>query len=155
MFYIRYTNGSGETVVKQLMPSPTEVEYPETRLLKVHTTQDGATVVQRPLRDSRPRKWVWKGYRDSDLLAAYANQWQELAALEYRTRLEAGLNPLVEIWEDETSVGGFDRMDGEDKVYTTVKFIRVDRAMRKGGGPVTYEDSYIEFYVEDDTYRGF
>jgi hypothetical protein len=156
MFWIRYkATPAGAYTEVPLMPDPTEVEYPEKRAMTVATTQDGATVVQRPLRDTRIRKWIWKGYRDSDLLAVYRNQWALLQALEYRTRLEGALHPLVEIWEDTVPEGGFARGTAEAKVWTVVKLLRVQRTPKKGGGPVTYEDSTIEFVIEDSSYTGF
>jgi hypothetical protein len=53
MFWIRYQarNGGGALVWQETaLRAPTEVDYPEARLLKVQTTQDGAIVIQRPLR---------------------------------------------------------------------------------------------------------
>ena len=52
--------------------------------------------------------------------------------------------------------GGFNRLDGStNKIWTTVKFLRVDRTPRKGGGDIAYEDSYIEFIVDDAAYVGY
>ena len=149
MFQIRYkaTQGGAYTTLT-LNPAPSAVEYPERRAQKVHATQDGGIVVQRPLRDSRPRKWHWTNYPAN--YAAYASQWATLKALEYRTRLEAGQWPLVEVWEDTTD-GGFDRMDGATQVWTVVKLLRVDRTVR-GSGPVVYSDSVLEFVIQDETF---
>lgn len=157
MFWVRFKdspNGAYTTVA--LTPGPTSVDYPPKRAFTVMTTQDGASVIQRPLRDSRSRKWVWTGYKSSALFAAYENQWQQLLALEYRTRLRAGKYPLVEIWEDTVPEGGFNRVDGNgDKLWTTVRFIQVDRTPRKGGGQLVYDESTIEFVIDDTTYDAF
>lgn len=154
MYQIRYkatSNGAYTTLT--LFPGPTEVEYPERRSFKMQMTQDGAPVVQRPLRDGRVRRWVWKRYRPS--VATYENQWATLLTLEYRHRLQNNLHPVVEIWEDTTPEGGFARMSGATKVWTKVRFLRVDRISAKGGGRITYDDSFIEFVIDDPTYQGF
>jgi hypothetical protein len=156
MFWLRYQvrDGGGNlvTVETPLDPAPTDVEYPETRHIKQATTQDGATIVQRPLRDPRVRKWRWTGHQTET--EPYATQWALLASLETRARVLAGLPATVEIWEDVSGIGGFDRMDGANRQYTTVRFLQVDRAPRKGGGPVVYE-SVVEFIIADPTYSTF
>lgn len=146
-FQVRYsaTEGGAATTLT-LLPGPTDVEYPETRQMKVTSTQDGGHVVQRPLRDSRPRRWTWKGYGPN--LPVYENQWQALRALEYRTRLEAGVWPIVEVREDVVGEGGLSS-------WTKVKLLRVERVTRKGGGGVVYEDSFLEFVIVDPSYTGF
>jgi len=158
MFWIRYkernTQGQIVDVEITLHPGPTEIEYPERRLYKTHTTQDGATIIQRPLRDNRTRQWVWKGY--PPMIPTYENQWKVLEALEYRYRIEHDLPGYVEVWEDISGVGGFDRLDGSgNRIYTKVKFIQVNRTPRKGGGFITYDESSIEFVVEDTNYTAF
>lgn len=154
-FWVRFKDTSGGAYTTlTLYPGPTDVEYPERRSMTTTATVDGATVVQRPLRDSRPRKWVWKGYRPT--LAGFESQWNTLLSLEYATRLAQGKYALVEIWEDVVPEGGFNRLDGsQNKIWTTVKFLRVDRVPRKGGGEVAYDDSYIEMVIEDTNYTGF
>lgn len=157
MFFVRYQNTSGGAFTTlSLMPGPTDVEYPDARLYKPVNTQDGAVVVQRPLRDDRPRKWIWKGYRDSDLMAAYKNQWATLSTLEYRYRLQHNLPATVQIWEDETGIGGFNLLDGGGaKIWTTVKFLQVQRTIRPGGGFVIYDASTIEFVIADNSFSSF
>lgn len=154
-FWIRFKDTEfGAYTTLTLFPGPTEVEYPERRAMKTTGTQDGATVVQRPLRDTRPRRWIWKNYPPS--LVGFEAQWQTLLSLEYATRLEAGKYALIEIWEDVVPEGGFNRVDGSsNKIWTKVKFLRVDRTPRRGGGPVTYDDSYIEFVIEDSGFVGY
>jgi hypothetical protein len=154
-YWIRYkdTAGGAYTTIT-LSPGPTEVEYPERRAMETKATQDGATVIQRPLRDTRPRKWVWKGYIPT--LVPYTNQWNTLLSLEYSTRLEAGKYALVEIWEDVVAEGGFNRLDAsQNKIWTSVKFLRVDRTAKKGGGSISYDDSFIEFVIEDTGFVGY
>lgn len=156
MFSVRYKQTeNGLYTVLNLRPAPTEVEYPEKRTFNKRTTVDGSVVVQRPLRDGRDRKWIWKSYRPSIL--PYEDQWKTLEQLEYRSRVESGLWPLVEIWEDTTDEGGFERYesDGTTKLYTPVRFLQVTRKTRKGGGLVVYDESVIQFTLSDNTYTAF
>jgi hypothetical protein len=156
MFFVRYKDAvNGAYITMSLMPGPTDVSYPDARLYKPHSTQDGAIVVQRPLRDDRPRQWSWKGFRDSDLLAAYRNQWIILSKLEYRYRVRNNLPPVIEIWEDETSIGGFNGGTVGAKVWTKVKFLQVQRTIRGGGGYVVFDTSIIEMVIADDSYSAF
>jgi hypothetical protein len=155
MFFIRYRDSTnGPWIQFTLAPGPTTVTYPERRAFQLRVTPDGATVISRPMRDSRTRRWVWKRYRPR--LTTYETQWRTLESLEYRTRLLAGKPPIVEIWEDESTIGGFSRMaDSTTKEWTKVKFIRVERTIADGGGPVVFEESFIEFTIEDDSYSEF
>jgi hypothetical protein len=155
MFALRYQDVAGIYTTVYLQPNPTDISYPDARLYKAHSTQDGAIVVQRPLRDDRVRQWVWKGFCDSDLLAVYRNQWLLLAKLEYRYRLRNNLPPIIEVWEDETTLGGFDGLDGSAKIWTKVKFLQVQRTLRSGGGRVVFDTSAIEFVLADDRYGAF
>jgi hypothetical protein len=155
-FFVRYkdrVNGALVDVETSLSPAPTEVEYPDGRAQTVHVTQDGAVVVQRPLRDARVRRWLWKGYAPTH--APYAALWTLLKGLDHRTRLEAGLPGTVEVWEDMSGVGGFGEMDGANKRWTTVRVANVFRVPRSGGGPVRYDLSTVEFYVEDPAFGAF
>lgn len=153
MFWIRYDNADGTPVEYALPLNPTEVEYPDKRAMKVHTTQDGATVIQRPVRDSRPRKWIWTNY--GPLVPGFADQWARLEQMDTRERAVRRLPSLIGVWEDVSGVGGLDRRDESgNKVYTTVRVTQVDQKPRKGGGPPMYE-STVEFRVEDATYTTF
>lgn len=155
MFFIRYQDTVGGAYTQMsLVPGPTTVVYPERRAFKLQVTPDGAAVISRPMKDSRTRQWVWRRYRPR--LTTYENQWRVLEQLEYRTRVQAGKPPIVEIWEDESTIGGFSSMvDSTTKRWTKVKFIRVERTIADGGGPVVYESSFIEYVVEDATYGDY
>src|SRR5262245_24129655 len=107
MFSIRYENDAGNRVTAMLAIAPSDVDYPETRAFKALTSQDGRIVIQRPLMDERPRKWIWRGYGPSH--SAFATQWSLLETLEQRRRLEARLPPIIEIYENVSGVGGFNR----------------------------------------------
>jgi hypothetical protein len=152
MFWLRYETAEG-VLETALNPAPMFVEYPPRRLFKERVTQDGAVVVQRPLRDHRPRRWIWQGYGPAH--EPFATQWQLLETLEYRARLEAGLPGTVEIWEDVSGIGGFDRTDAPGgRIYTKVKILQTNREPRREGGPVVYE-STVEFRIEDMSYKAF
>lgn len=152
-FWIRYKDANGVYQEITLSPGPTAVEYPDARLFKMHSTQDGATVIQRPLRDSRSRKWVWNGYRS--YILPYENQWKVLESLDYRERAKAGLEPTIQVWENESGIGGFNATSGGNKVWTTVKVVHVNRVLRGGGGPPTFDVSSFEFVLADGTFTAF
>ena len=149
MFWIRYTDALGATTERALEPAPTAIDYPEASLYKVLPTQDGSIVVQRPLHDACPRKWIWNGFGQPD--ASFVSQWTVVKACEYRARIRAALSPTIEIWEDSTGAGGFDRLDALGaKVWTKVKLLQVTRKP-SGPGPLRFESS-VTFYVSDPDY---
>lgn len=160
-FLVKYTTGTGTTVLS-LHPRPTSVSYPERRTFKKKDTKDGAVVLARPLRDSRPRQWIWKGYRQ--WITGYAALWETFKTLDTKARVEASLSPTVQIWEDETGPdSGFGLTTGgapdlvayANLIWTTVRIIQVTREMRDNGGPLTFEKSIVEFTVEDDSFSTF
>ena len=153
VFKVRWqeTTGGAYTTLT-LFPVPTAVEYPQRRDYNTRVGPDGNVVVQRPMRDARPRKWIWSRYRDT--VPGYSSMWPQLELLEYRLRQQAGKPATVEIWEDVTKTGGFDRGTFASPTWTKVRFMRVDRTMAPGSGSV-YEESVIEFVIDDTTYSGF
>lgn len=164
MFLIRFSTDAEESIFNtiELLPGPTDVSYPdERRLQKIQFTQDDAVVIQRPLRDPRPRKWIWMGYRPT--IPTYENQWTTLLTLEVKAREIAGLAPYVYIWEDDSTIGGFSGLtsgtepDGtySNVIWTQVKFIQVHRQPRTGGGRVIYEHSTVEFVIDTTSYTDF
>lgn len=165
-FALRYSTDAapGSTfVILTLSPNPTEVEYPDTREFNARITQDSAVIIQRPLNDSRTRKWSWKNYRRS--ISAYESQWQILLTLEARQRDLDGKAPIVELWENVTEEGGLGELTDANPpdltepstniVWTKVKLLQVHRRARSGGGVVTYDDSTIEFIIADPTWENF
>jgi hypothetical protein len=149
--------------VIDLSPGPTNVEYPDFRLFNARTTQDNAVIVQRPLQDDRTRSWIWNGYRPT--IPGYQAQWDILAALEARRRLQAGRNPIIQIWENETgNAGGFgettdslapDLSTFTNIKWTSVKILQATRRIRPGGGVVTFTDSLLEFRIVDPAWENF
>lgn len=163
MFLIRYYAPTIGTQVVSLRPRPTTVDYPESRLLRTRTSKDGNTIVQRPMRDPRPRKWTWEKYRSN--VPLYESQWQFLASLECQARWDAGLaDTSIEIWENDSLTGGFDKLTDENSAdlitytnlnWTRVQVLQATRTIRQGGGSVVYEQSIFEFVIDDDFYTSF
>jgi hypothetical protein len=159
-FHVRWKDApTGEYTEKELTPWPTTVEYPPRRTYNLHTSKDGVTVVQRPIRDARPRKWLWDVLRKDS--ATFASLWAVLDVLEWRNRVKAEKYPYIEIWEDVTGIGGFDRWTEEEnpedrqKIWTRAKVLDLDRIIRPNGGPVIYAPVTMTFVVEDPTYQEF
>src|SRR3954469_20389640 len=100
MFLVRYYAPTIGLTIVSLKPRPTSVDYPEFRLTRTRTSKDGAVIVQRPMRDPRPRKWIWEKYRSS--VPLYEAQWQFLVSLESQARWDFGLaDTSIEIWEND------------------------------------------------------
>lgn len=136
-----------------LNPNPTEVQYPETREYNARTTQDHAVVIQRPIIDNRERTWTWKNFRRT--ITGYESQWATLVSLEARQRALDDVDPIIEIWENETEEGGFGGGSLGSEVWTKVKFIQVHRKSRGGGGPTVYDDSTVTFIIADPAWENF
>lgn len=159
-FLVRHYDPIEGHKIVSLSPAPNEVEYPDRRAYKVKTMKDGGSVIQRPMRDGRPRQWVWNNYQKRDESPFHA-MWTMLESFDAKARWSRGLaETTVEIWEDVTGTGGFDRLtntSAPDLVsysnlqFTRVKFAQVSKSMRKGGGPVTY-DAFVEFLIDDPKY---
>lgn len=163
MFLIRYYQPTVGVTVARLTPRPTTVDYPEARLFRSRASKDGATIVQRPMRDPRPRKWIWEKYRSS--VPLYEAQWQFLVSLESQARWDAGLaDTSIEIWENDSLTGGFDKvtdLQPPDLIaytnlqWTRVQILQTTRTIRPGGGSVVYEQSIVEFTIDDDFFTSF
>lgn len=178
-FLIRYSTNTGHSTfaVEQLSPNPTEVDYPPTREYNARITQDHAVVIQRPIKDSRTRRWIWRNYRSN--IATYETQWTNLKSMEARARALSDpepvapfttyadsltKNPLIQIWENITDEGGFgettddlapDLVSYTNIQWTQVKFLQVHRTTRKGTGYVVYDESFIEFVIADPAWESF
>jgi hypothetical protein len=160
-FLIRYPIGAGHNVAV-LTPAPSDIDYPEKRLVNVKVSRDSAVVLQRPLRDDRVRKWIWEGYRG--YMPVYAAQWELLESLEAKALTERGLVSTVEIWENVTGIGGFNVLTSgvnpnlvtyANLKWTKVKIIQSNRLLRKGAPVPTYDVSEISFVIMDPDYTGF
>jgi hypothetical protein len=134
-------------ITVDLTPKPSAVEYPESSPHTAIPTVDGATVIQRPLVDTRVRRWLWYNYPRSH--QEFASLWSLLESLETRTRFDQGLTPWVYVWEDLSGTGRFDRKVAGDEIFSRVRVVRVERTARPGGGPVIYDRAAFEFRVED------
>lgn len=159
MFLLRYklTETGAYQAPYVLSPGPTAVDYPPRRLFVEKEVQDGGSILQRPIWDSRPRRWIWKGYHPR--IPVYERQWAELERHDTLSRLRRGEPATVQIWEDESTVGGFGKTtDGlapnmvshTNLQWTTVRFVQVSRDPRDNGGLVVYEESVVEFRIAGD-----
>lgn len=164
-FLIRYSTdaapGSVYTVL-ELSPGPTTVDYPVFREYNARTTQDHAVIIQRGLKDDRSRSWVWSNYRPT--IPGYESQWTTLLTLEARQRQIDGFNPVIQIWENESGIGGLgettDDLAPDLVAYTNiewveVKLVQADRRVRSRGGPVVYDTSTLEFKITDSSWEHF
>jgi hypothetical protein len=153
-FRMRYSDELQQMVEVELDPEPSAVDYPMKREFTRLTTQDGAVVIQRPLRDPRPRRWMWNSYVKGN--AEYEALFSLLSSLELKAMRDAGLSPLIGIWEDVSGIGGFDRRDGSfNPVFTNVLITQVHREPIPAPGRVVYGDTLIEFVIEDLSYTHF
>jgi len=161
-FLIRDEPTPSTFVVDELAPGPTEVDYPDYREYNLRTTQDSAFVIQRPIADARPRKWLWKRYRNT--VPNYETQYDTLRTLEARQRHLDSRDPNIFIWENESDEGEFGALSSgtvpdlesyTNISWTQVKFMQVHRKSAGGGGPVIYEDSWVEFVITDPAWESF
>ena len=82
---------------------------------------------------------------------AYGSLCTPVQSLRASVRWGAGLTPTIDVWEDVTGAGGFDKTDAQgNKVCTTVKLNEVSRTPA-AGGPVFYNSS-VTFYIQDANY---
>ena len=137
----------------ELTPGPTEVEYPDFRLYNARQTQDSSLIIQRPLNDPRPRKWIWKNYRQS--VPNYESQFDDLKLLEARQLDADGYSPIIQVWENESDEGGIGGGTEGSPTWVDAKILQVHRRTRKGGGIVVYDETWIEFIIVDSTWEEF
>jgi len=149
MFIIGTKEASGDEWTEHQLLAPSHVDYPDRRNFKTLETLDGNVIVQRPLRDSRPRRFVWRNLPLKS--AEYSAQWELLRTFDYRHRLSSGLYPYVGVWEDETGAGGLARMDGSSRILTLAKILQVSRSAE----PHFFPETFIEFWIADPTYKEF
>jgi len=155
MFLIRHWDSSESSIkIFRLHPNPTEVEYPESRQITVHTSVDGNPVVQQAPVDSRSRKWIWKNYRPH--IEGYRTQHKFLQTLAFLERQAAGLpyeHLFIGVWEGETDNRFFKTSDGlpaDDITYSNVLFQNVkvsavEIELPDQGGNIVHETFYMEF----------
>lgn len=165
MFLIRYNDPPVGESIYRLSPFPTGVDYPEGDLINVQSSQDNNIVIQRPIRDDRPRKWVWNSYRST--VPRYEAQYQFLRSITEKSLWNDGnLIMTVDVWEDESGVGGLDRFDAtlfsapdeaglSNLIWTTARVSNVYRTSPKKGGPPVYDETVMEFYIQDAAYTDF
>src|SRR5436190_7057165 len=83
-----------------LSPGPAWVTYPDKFDNTVRSSKDGNAIIQTPVRDTRPRQWIWHSYKANVL--NYTVMYQQLLNYHYKNRLNGGKSPWVFIYENET-----------------------------------------------------
>lgn len=86
-FFIAESDLAGLIVsgtIVQLSPGPTFVDYPEKFANEIRFSKDGNPIIQSPLKDSRPRQWIWTRYRDS--VKGYISLYNQLLNYQYKLR---------------------------------------------------------------------
>jgi hypothetical protein len=145
--------------IETLSPGPTFVEYPESFDNNPVVSQDGNVVVQAPIKDSRPRHWVWQNYKFD--IPRYDALYVKLYNLQ--TKLRVGASPAKSEWvflyedvTDELSTRAWGGTEWtKSPAWVRVKVFNVTRQIRRSGGKVTYDDTRLSFIIDDATWNAF
>ncbi len=165
-FLVKYQDPEEGPIVVSLHPRPSEISYPERRLIKTKVTKDGAVIINRPMQDSRPRRWIWARYpANGTAFMEFNNQWTFLKTLETKALWQAGsADPSIFVWENESGIGGFgetldnsepDLIDYLNIQWTKVTVIQASQELAKGTGRTIYDTSIFEFIITDPDYNDF
>lgn len=161
-FYIAESDLSGAIMsgtIYQLSPGPTYVSYPDKMLNTVKSSKDGNPIVQAPIRDPRPRTWIWKRYRAS--VIGYTDLYNKLLNYMYKFRITnlPAKSPWVYVRETETGNLSKIQWNGTKFVeindWVKVKITDVNQEIAQQGGYAVYESTTLTFYIDDTTYNGF
>jgi hypothetical protein len=103
-FYIAKADTAGAKITASevlLSPGPTDVEYPVEAAGSIVMTASGSAIQQQPVRDSRVRAWVWRGYPGYWVL--YQTLFDQLKTLRATTRYQLGAaTPYIYLKDTET-----------------------------------------------------
>lgn len=159
-FYVASSDLNGLIVsgtITQLSPAPTWVDYPERFVNTVRFSKDGAPVVQAPLKDSRPRTWIWKRYRSS--VPHFDTLYNLLLNYQYKLRQATGQSPWVYVRDTESGNLTFRTQNGntftENASWVRVKVIQVTKNLAQQGGPAVWEDTKFVWVIDDPTWNLF
>lgn len=145
--------------ITQLFPGPTYVVYPEKILSTIKSSKDGNPIIQAPVKDPRPRMWVWKRYRDS--VPGYSDLYNKL--LNYMYKLRISSIPVKSAWvylrETETKNLTKFQWNGTKYVeisdWVRVKVVNVSQEIAQQGGYAVYDSTTLTFHIDDPTFNGF
>ena len=161
-FYIAESDLNGAIMsgtISQLSPGPAWVDYPEKFTNSIIYSRDGNPVVQSPLKDGRPRTWIWKRYRSS--VPKYDALYNKLLNYQHKLR-ETSFPPKSPwVWVKDTETGNltFRQWDGtkwiEVETWVRVKVTMVTQNIAQQGGHAVYEDTLFTFVIDDPAWSLF
>src|ERR1041385_1492730 len=124
-FQIAESNSLGQIMsgtIITLSPGPTWISYPDHFYNTVKTSKDGNAIVQVPVKDARPRRWVWSNYRSS--VPKYNDLFQQIINFHYKFRQNQGKSPWVYIRDTESLNLGYINLSGTTWVEASNDFIQ-------------------------------
>lgn len=145
--------------ITQLIPAPSFVEYPPRFNNVVKFSKDGSPIVQAPLKDGRPRTWVWKRYKAT--IPRYTNLYATILNYQYKNRQASipAKSPWVYVKESESGNLTYKNWNGTSFVETSdwvrVKVTQVTQNLGQGGGQATYDETRLEFVIDDPRWNNF
>lgn len=161
-FFIAEANLDGTInsgTINQLLIGPTYVEYPDRFVNEVRTSKDGYSIVQSPLKDTRPRSWVWTRYRSS--VPKYDTVYNQLLNYQYKMRQSSTPVKSPWVWVKDTETGNltYKQWNGtkwiEVETWVRVKVIQVTQNIARQGGYAVYDETRMTFSIDDATWNNF
>jgi len=145
--------------IEILSPAPTYVEYPDRFDHTIKDSQDGNPVIQAPLVDNRPRRWIWTRYRPDT--RQYSTTFDKLWNLHWKLRLEATPAKSEWVYLKEDVTGNLDKRvwnAGQwehQNDFVRVKVVDVTQNVAREGGTVKYDETVLEFLIDDSAWTNF
>ena len=161
-FYTAESDTAGNIqsgTITQLNPGPTWVEYPDKFDNEVRYSKDGNSIIQSPLKDSRPRAWVWRRYRQS--ISKYVSLYNLLLNLQYRNRITspAAKSPWIYVKDTETNNLTYRQWNGtkwiESEDWVRVKVTQVTQQIAAQGGQAVYDETKFTWVIDDPRWNFF